>query len=135
MDYSANELLLKPGERKRIPFWNRIIQVALAILIITVCVTLLVAHTVFVTIFVLESFHSNSVGSSNPQHPSIFLRKLITHSNEGDSLQVLVPVQLPKLVTNVPDDLNSKTMHPRIKSEEDYEDIKHRYKNQNIPKL
>ena len=89
---------------------------------------MLVAPTVFVTIFVLESFHSNSVGSSNPQHPSIFLRKLISHSNEGDSLQVLVPVQLPKLVTNVPDDLNSKTMHPRIKSEEDYEVVKPRYK-------
>ena len=126
MDYSASELLLQPGERKRLPFWTRIMQVALAMLIITVCVTLLVAPTVFVTIFVLESFHSNSIVPSNQQAPSILLHKLITQSKEGDSVQLLVPSQHHELIINVPDDQNSKTIHPTTKSDEDYEDVKPR---------
>ena len=126
MDYSANELLLYPGERKQAPFWTRIMQVALAMVIITVCVILLVAPTVFVTIFVLESFHSESIVPSHQQAPSVFLSKLITQPKGDDAIQIFKPLQHPGIIINVPDDQNSKSIRLSKDSKEIYGYIKTR---------
>ena len=124
MDYSAKELLLRPGETKPIPFCTRIVQVAFAMLIITICVTLLVAPTVFVTIFILESFRpDSSVPSIVHQHPpSVFLRKLTTQSNKDIAVKSHISSLHDNIITNVPDYPNSKNVHLSTDSKKTYED-------------
>ena len=84
MDHSAKELLLHPGERKPTSCSTRIIQVALAMLIITTCIVLLVAPTAFLTLFMLESFHSKSTVET-PIKSSVLISKLIPQVKNEDS--------------------------------------------------
>ena len=84
MDYSAKELLLHPGERKPTSCSTRIIQVALAMLIITTCIVLLVAPTAFLTLFMLESFHSK-LTVENSIKSSVLISKLLPQVKNEDS--------------------------------------------------
>ena len=84
MDYSAKELLLHPGERKPTSCSTRIIQVALAMLIISTCIVLLVAPTAFLTLFMLESFHSK-LTVENPIKSSALISKLLPQVKNEDS--------------------------------------------------
>ena len=98
MDYSAKELLLHPGERKPTSCSTCIIQVVLAMLIITACVVLLVAPTAFVTLVVFESFQSKSV-ERLPIKSSILMSKLLPQE-AIDSKSIM---ESDEILINVPD--------------------------------
>ena len=101
MDYSSKDLLLHPGEKKPTSCSTRIFQVALAMLIITTCIVLLVAPTAFMTIFLLESFRTKSV-DGYPNQSSVFIRKLLPQL-KGDSLQSMPALKHDDILVNVPD--------------------------------
>ena len=101
MDYSAKELLLQPGERKPTSCSTRIIQVVLAMLIITACVVLLVAPTAFVTLFVFESFQSKSV-ERFPIKSSILMSKLLPQVN-NEAIDSISKMDSDEILINVPD--------------------------------
>ena len=101
MDYSAKELLLHPGERKSTSCSTCIIQVVLAMLIITACVVLLVAPTAFVTLFVFESFQSKSV-ERFPIKSSILMSKLLPQIND-EAIDSKSTMEFDEILINVPD--------------------------------
>ena len=101
MDYSPKELLLHPGETKPTSCSTRIFQVALAMLIITTCIVLLVAPTAFVTIFLLESFQPKSVDGHSNQ-PSVFISKLLPQLKDK-TLQSRPTLEYEEILVNVPD--------------------------------
>jgi len=118
MDYSAKDLLLHPGQRKPTSCSTRIIQVALAMLIITTCIVLLVAPTAFLTLFMLESFHSKSTVET-PIKSSILISKLLPHvkdenlnsgsSMKDDEIFINVPeIQIDQLLDQLEFFVNKK---------------------------
>ena len=101
MDYSADELLLHPGERKPTSCSTRIIQVALAMLIITTCIVLLVAPTAFLTLFMLESFHTKSTVET-PIKSSVLISKLLPKVKDVD-LNSGSSMKDDEILVNVPE--------------------------------
>ena len=101
MDYSPKDLLLHPGEKKPTSCSTRIFQVALAMLIITTCIVLLVAPTAFVTIFLLESFQTKSL-DGYPNQSSVLIRKLLPQLKD-ESLQSMPALKHDDILVNVPD--------------------------------